>query len=111
MSHRLVLVASLAFAGLVGCSLNPQPLPPDNPGDAGGTNFVPGPPTENDAGTPQGRNDGGATDAGAQALDASPMPPPVLDGGEDGASTDGGTDAPADAPPTDAPPDDGGTTD
>lgn len=88
----------LAPAALgVACSLNPQPLPPDNP-DAGGLAIDGG---TKDA-TPTGFDSGG----GDASFDAAPPPPG--DGGEDASedASDAETDA-ADASDADA--DDGAT--
>jgi len=105
---------SLGFAGAVyACSLNPQPLPPGDTADGGGTNNpVVG---EGDASFGGGADSGGLLGAdgatGANPPDGSydgggvPAPP---EGGDASDGGDGETDAPADAPegaPADAPTD------
>jgi hypothetical protein len=110
--------AVVAFAGLVpgACSLNPQPLPPDAPTDAGGR--VNGPGTA-DSGAGKGGGGGGLGDATTPALDSgtvlgpedSTAPPPAPDAGQsaDGNGADGGVhgDGAADSAITDAGADDG----
>jgi hypothetical protein len=99
--------AMLAFAGLVpgACSLNPQPLPPDAPTDAGG--HVNGPPGV-DSGMGKGGGLGDATspavdsatvlggeDSAAPAADAAPDAGQSADGNgpDGGVRGDGGTDS------------------
>jgi len=105
----------LALMLAAGCSLNPQPLPPDQPGaDAGGALTVPtngrddaGHRADEDAGTSElgggaggdasnrgkGDGDGGTT---GETPDGAAPPAPGLDGG------DAASDASRDAPPSDA---------
>jgi hypothetical protein len=96
--HAIALVAILGLTAAA-CSLNPQPLPPDNPGDAAGSNTAGGP--GSDAGVPQFRAEGGV-DASSASDAPGPLPPPGGDGGASDADTDGSpSDAPLDAPPAD----------
>ncbi len=93
---RLLLVtAALGFAELASCSLNPQPLPPDAPMDAG-ERAVATPTTGAGSGSSSGEDLTGDAAAGVDAAarhDASTETPPG-----DGAA-DAGRDAEADAPP------------
>jgi hypothetical protein len=85
----------LALLAITACSLNPQPLPPDNPGDAGLPNgTVTGPPA--DAASPGDRLEGGSfVDA---SFDATPAPVPPDDGGDAAAdASDAGDGGPEDA--------------
>ena len=109
-----VFAVFAVFALVAGCSLNPQPLPPDQPGDASVFGAAPG----------VGDGSGGASDAStlssdaAKAMDAAGVPRPVdggdledaatvdaSDAGPDGATSDGAADA-ADSGTPDANPSD-----
>jgi hypothetical protein len=87
----VVALSVLVSAGLVAnaCSLNPQPLPPDAPRDAGGAGYVP---VTTDSGGSKGGG-GGQSDATNAGLDS-------------GAAL-GTTDGAAPAPPSDAASEDG----
>jgi hypothetical protein len=98
----LVLAALPAGA----CSLNPQPLPPDNPGgDAG---FINSPPPPRGTATGDAADLFGGDAGPTPSVDAGGANPPDAD--TDAAAppaTDGGADAP-DAEPVDATTDAGG---
>jgi hypothetical protein len=91
--HRFIFAtAALALAGLVGnaCSLNPQPLPPDQPTDAAGLTNSPARAADSGAG-----NFNGQADATTAAPDSASLP--VVE------------DAAPPAPGADATPDSGGS--
>jgi hypothetical protein len=102
----VLAAAALAAVGLA-CSLNPQPLPPDSPTDAGYSNANP-PPTTG-GGSPDAaqtpRSDGGSL----FNPDGGGVPPAVDAGAVDAASDalDASPDAEVDAEPEDAAPESG----
>jgi hypothetical protein len=122
---RTLLVPSLPMAFLVGCILNPQPLPPDNyeAGTAAGESADAGragstPTATSDGGGLKGRDSGVASpgngkDSGSKGgVDAAADAGFAADAGADGSplSLDGAVPldgSPADASPTDAWPSDG----
>jgi hypothetical protein len=97
---KLALLAALGVAGaFVACTLNPQPLPPDDerssfgPGDASGssdsgsfTNDPLSPPNQ-DAGAPAPNNGDGGTGGDGDGGDAGDAGP---DGGDAGDAGDAG---------------------
>src|SRR5580692_8340190 len=87
----VVATSSLLLAGLVvnACSLNPQPLPPDQPTDSGG--LVTSPPRGGDGGSGNGS---GQPDATIPAVDSGSTL-----GGQDAASPAPGSDAGRDTGP------------
>ena len=101
VTSKRILLAVALLGSLVGgaCTLNPQPLPPE---DSNGGSGPEAPPrvaadaTTSDAGTTTGSSgsDGGAQDSAAQGLadGALDAPPAAEDGG------DAAPDAPSDAP-------------
>jgi hypothetical protein len=101
---RFVLMAT-ALVALGGCSLNPQPLPPEAPNDAGGNGFVsnPGADAGSSRGGGKGSGEAGALrDASAHNDASETVSPPAVDAGHHVA--DAG-DARADVAVTDAPSD------
>jgi hypothetical protein len=93
MVRRAILLAGCAASmglAVLACTLNPQPLPPDQP-EAGALTAAP------DSGTPLTNHDASSSD-GPNYGDALPGVPP--DAGVDSARSDaeGGTDAETDAP-------------
>ena len=106
-AKRLGVLAALGLA--CGCSLNPQPLPPGETGDA--ATFGPGGGDATTAGNDSGGSFGGA-DAGAKldaTADGAPAVAPDAGAGDAGSDAigDGPTDAVADGPEDDAPTDGG----
>jgi len=88
-----VLAVAAALLAGIGCSLNPQPLPPDQPDDAGSLGTVTG-----RADAAKGRDsDGGqftgtGTGAGAgSGVDATTTPVADEDAGGENSDLDGGT--------------------
>lgn len=124
MRSDLLRVCAYVFVGaVVSCSLNPQPLPPDSPMDAGNGLGTIATPTVGDSGhrsgEDAGKGPGGGDDAsGGSAPDASeaagddtgdeaggpngPDGGAVPDAGSDAPSSDGALDATPDAGSHDA---------
>jgi hypothetical protein len=103
MRRRLIFVVASGCLGAAACSLNPQPLPPDQAGDAGEGAFGGGGDASAglDATTnPAPGTDGGGPDGGDAAFqsDAAPEGDAATDGGRDG-ETDGEADGESDAAP------------
>jgi hypothetical protein len=97
MRRRIALLGIAGAVAIGACTLNPQPLPPDQPGDGGLYNGAPG---SSDAATPTAyadashKSDDAATDAPAVTA-----PPDGAIGADDagGATPDGSSDGEADA--------------
>ncbi len=87
---RIVIVVVVGLSAVIACSLNPQPLPPDNPDgstttDAAMTNFG------SDSGADGGGADDGASETGSASPDASPDASDAASDAEDAADApDGG---------------------
>jgi hypothetical protein len=84
---RVAVIAALGVCVVLACSLNPQPLPPDNPSDAALTNYG-----GDSGGTADGASESGSFGEPDGSLDASDAAVDAEDSATDGAA-DGDSDA------------------